>query len=108
TKATQQLEKLGEAAVPGLQKALQGKLSLEARRRIEQILEKLQSWTGQRLQTLRALEVLERLDPAASRPLVEKLARGAAEAWLTREAKAMLGRLASKQRPPQTPAPKAK
>jgi hypothetical protein len=44
---------------------------------------------------LRAVEVLEHLDAAESRRLLETLASGAAEARLTQEAKASLARLAA-------------
>jgi hypothetical protein len=37
-KATEELRRLGERAEPGLRKALEGKLSLEARKRVEELL----------------------------------------------------------------------
>jgi hypothetical protein len=53
-----------------------------------------------RLRSLRALEVLERAGTAEARQLIQRIAAGAAEARLTREAKASLERLA---RQPATP-----
>jgi hypothetical protein len=93
-KAAEQLEKLGEAAQPALQKALAGQPSIEAKRRIQQLLDKLPD-TPERLQPARALEVLERLDTREARQLVAKLADGAPDAWLTQEAKAVNRRLAA-------------
>src|SRR5262249_42132180 len=52
-KAAEELEKLGEAAGPALQKALKGHLSDEVRRRVEHLLEKLDK-SPERLQTVRA------------------------------------------------------
>src|SRR5262249_15206505 len=93
-KAAEQLEKLGEAAQPALQKALAGQPSIEAKRRIQQLLDKLPD-APERLQPARALEVLERLDTREARQLVAKLADGAPDAWLTQEAKAVNRRLAA-------------
>src|SRR5262249_10212093 len=65
-KAAVELQKLGEAAKPALQKALKGQLSIEAKRRIQQLLDRLEEY---RLQPLRALEVLERLDTPETQQL---------------------------------------
>jgi hypothetical protein len=72
-------------------------------RRVEQILEEPRSLSPERVQHLRALEVLERIGTNESRQTVQKLASGAPGAWLTQEAQAMLRRLASKQQEPQSP-----
>ena len=60
-KATSQLEQLAELAEPALRKALAGNPSGEARRRIEELLDKVErrSVAGEQLLALRALEVLE-------------------------------------------------
>lgn len=98
-RAMSELEKLGLAAEPALREALRGKPSLELRRRIEELLEKLAG--GPRLRVLRALEVLEHLATPEARQLVAALAEGDAAATLTQEAKACLSRL--KQRAASKP-----
>src|SRR5205823_10677881 len=59
--AAQELKKISDAAEPGLRKALKEKLPTETRRRVEEILDALggAAVTGERLRTLRAIEVLE-------------------------------------------------
>jgi hypothetical protein len=93
-KAIEGLQKLGEPAEPALRRALKGQPPLEVKRRIEQLLEKLRM-PPERLQALRALEVLERLDTAESRQLLKELTDGAPDAWLTHEVKAINWRLAA-------------
>jgi WD40 repeat protein len=93
-KAMAALEKLGETAGPALREALAGGESLEFRRRIEQLLAKLDGPPSQRnLLAMRALTVLERSGAPEARMLLEELSRGAAGARLTREAQAALVRL---------------
>jgi RNA polymerase sigma factor (sigma-70 family) len=92
-RAMRELEQVGESAEPVLKKALGEKLSLETRRRVEQILERL---TPKRLIALRALEVLEHAGTAEARELLGQLSWGLPEAPLTREAKAVLRRLAGR------------
>jgi WD40 repeat protein len=93
-KATAELKKLGESAGPAMRKALEGKPSLEARRRLERLLHQLRrvSPAPNRVRELRALEVLERIDGAEVRQTLEALAGGMPEARLTQEAKAALRR----------------
>src|SRR5262249_43513329 len=93
-KAVEELEKLGEAGELALRKALNERPSIEVRRRIEQLLEKLRLPPA-RLQALRSLEVLERIDTPEARQLLAKLADGAPDAWLTKETKAISQRLAA-------------
>jgi RNA polymerase sigma factor (sigma-70 family) len=94
-KATAELEKLGESAEPGLRKALDGKPSLEMRRRLEALLQKLQksSLGPELLRELRALEVLEQVGGEEVQRVLAALARGVPEAQLTREARSSLDRL---------------
>jgi RNA polymerase sigma factor (sigma-70 family) len=98
--ASAELAKLGDLAEPALRKALENQSSLEVKRRIEQLLNKLQkeepsSW--EELRALRAVELLERLaEPDADR-LLQDLSAGAAGARLTREAQAARER--RRQRP---------
>jgi WD40 repeat protein len=93
--ATAELEKLAGAAEPALIKLLDTTQSAEVRQRAERILEKVQTPTGtsDRVGTMRALEVLEQIGSAEARQILETLAKGAEEAWLTQEAKGALGRL---------------
>jgi hypothetical protein len=70
-KAATDLEKLGSAAEPALRKALKGQLSPEAQRQVERLLERLGEVPPERLQVLRALEVLEHLGVPESRQLLE-------------------------------------
>jgi hypothetical protein len=102
-KATQELAKLGDTAEIELRKALENQPSDEVRRRIEGLLEKLQTPARlrERLRGLRANEVLEKLGTPEARQVLKTLAQGAAEAELTRDAKAALERLA--KRPPDKP-----
>jgi hypothetical protein len=92
--ATKELEKVGEQALPVLKKALDAKPSLEARKRMERLVEQA---TGQAsaplLRGLRAVEVLEHSGTADSKHVLVALAGGAPNARLTREAKASLQRL---------------
>jgi WD40 repeat protein len=93
-RATIELEKLGEALGPALRKVLTEQSSLEMRRRVKRLLEKLEPTASpENLRVLRALEVLEHIGTAEARRVLERLADGTPEARLTREAKASLARL---------------
>jgi WD40 repeat protein len=98
-KAAQDLEKMGSLIDPILRKALTGVLpSLEVRRRIERILEKIKAEQGggpspDVLRASRALVVLERFGTPEAKQLLEKFAGGMPEAQLTQDAKAALERL---------------
>jgi RNA polymerase sigma factor (sigma-70 family) len=94
-KATEELVKVGEQAEPLVKKALEGKPSVEMRRRLEYVLERLRGSgdSGERLQQARALEALEAMRTPEARAVLEELGGGVADAWLTREAKAALARL---------------
>jgi WD40 repeat protein len=84
-----------EMARPALKQALSGKVSVEARRRIREMLAQLDAMTypPDLLRELRALEVLERIATPEARRVLERVASGAAEAILTIEARASLARL---------------
>jgi hypothetical protein len=101
-RAADELANFDDMAGPALRRALAGKPSLEFRRRAEQLLKK---WAGpitspDALRALRAVEVLERIGTPEARQVLEAVAGGAAEARLTRQARASLGRLAARRRPP--------
>jgi hypothetical protein len=92
--ATREIEKLGGAAGQAIERALaSADASPEKRRRLERLQSQLGVPTGEPLRELRALEVLERLATPESRQFIEKLAKGAPDARLTREAKTALQRL---------------
>jgi RNA polymerase sigma factor (sigma-70 family) len=95
-KAGEEIEKLGSAAVPALKKAMAAGPSAEVRVRIRRLLELLDGKGAQDqvLRQARGVEVLEHVGGAEARRLLQALAGGAADAPLTREAKAALGRLA--------------
>jgi hypothetical protein len=96
--ACTRLAALGESAVPGLRQALLDPLSLDSRRRIERLIERLAAETkspgGERLRAIRALEVIEQIHSSQARAFVFALSNGMEESWLTQEAKAVLGRWA--------------
>jgi hypothetical protein len=98
-RAARELERLGEQAETALRQALKKSPSLEARRRMEALLDQLRGPppTVDQLRALRAIEVLERIDSPEARHLLEKLSRGAAEDRLTREANRSLERLGKRK-----------
>ena len=88
------LEKVGAQVEPPIQTALKGNITLEARRRLEQILKDLPDRPGpETVRTTRAIMALERIGSAEARGVVEALARGAPGARETEEAKGSLERL---------------
>jgi WD40 repeat protein len=96
--ASKELEKLGETATAMVRKALATDVSSEVHVRLEAMLKKQdrarRSPSPQRLQVLRTLEVLEFAGTPEARQRLQKLADGAAESFITREAKAALKRVA--------------
>ena len=79
-KAEDELEKLGELVDPALIQVLAGKPSLETKQRVEKLREKMvtgQAPSGEVLQALRALAVLEEMGTGEARQLLEKLCQGA-------------------------------
>jgi hypothetical protein len=92
-RAGRELETAGEAAEPALRKLLAGRPTPEQRRRAEHLLERLDSWSGERLRTWRALEILEQIGTPAARQVLAQLAQGAPADRLTREAQVALTRM---------------
>jgi hypothetical protein len=94
-KAAEELRRLGERAEPGLRTALKEQPPLEARKRIEELLEgvRVLATAPENLRNLRAVEVLEHIGTPDAREVLRTLATGAPDARLTREAKASLERL---------------
>ncbi|HWG47813.1 MAG TPA: sigma-70 family RNA polymerase sigma factor [Gemmataceae bacterium] len=101
-KAMKQLRRLGERAEPVLRETLKGKLTLEARKRIKELLEDVRALTvsPEGLRRLRAMEVLEHIGTPEARQVLESLAKGAPTARLTQEAKVALDRLAKRRNGP--------
>src|SRR5262249_8398812 len=100
-KAMAALRKAGDQPASALRKILQEQPPLELRRRGLPRRARGHVVTPPvcRVRTLRALELLERLETPAARRLLQDLAGGAPRAWLTRQARAALGRPAA-QAPP--------
>jgi WD40 repeat protein len=94
--ASDALSQLGDRIEENLRTELKRKVSQEVRRRIEELLRKLDAGLlpPGTLQALRAIEVLERIGTRDARCYLERLAKGAPEAWETRAAKSAVGRLA--------------
>jgi RNA polymerase sigma factor (sigma-70 family) len=93
--ATQELQNLGELAAPALRQVLAGQPTLESRRRVQHLLQGCEGPVreGEPLRSVRALAVLEHIGTAAAGEVLAKLAAGAPEARLTREAQDSLERL---------------
>jgi RNA polymerase sigma factor (sigma-70 family) len=92
-RAAEELEKQADAATSLLRQILdKEKPSLEVRRRLQQILQGIDSKL-EALRAVRAVEVLEWIGTADAVRLLEELAKGAEEARLTREAIAAKRRL---------------
>jgi WD40 repeat protein len=89
-KAAKALDDLGEAAEPALRKTLDGKITLEVRQRIEQILEKR---NRDALRNLRTIEALEQIGTADAREVLQGLTKGAANPRIAQGAEAALRRL---------------
>jgi WD40 repeat protein len=93
-RATEALRDIGELALPALRTAASVDAPLERRVRCERLLRMLEySPSPDKLRTLRAIEVLERLNTAESKQILQRLADGAQPARMTEEAKAALARL---------------
>ncbi len=92
--ASRRLAELGEDAEPTLRKALADKPSAEARKRLERILALPRSVPlPEALRSLRALQILEAIGDEPARRVLGRLAGGAADSRLTREARAAGDRL---------------
>jgi RNA polymerase sigma factor (sigma-70 family) len=92
--AEAELKKLDVLAEKAMRQALQSKPPLEVRRRLEQLLQGINDPVPslETLQMLRALAVLEHIASPQAHELLRALGQGAAEAHLTREARAALSR----------------
>jgi hypothetical protein len=93
--AEKKLEALAKLAEPCLRTALAGQITLEYRRRIENLLAKREGpiQSAQTLQILRAIEALEYIATPESRQALENLARQATEPYFQQEARAAANRV---------------
>lgn len=94
-KAARELQQIGETALPALRQALAAKPSVEAQRRLDRLITQIEVMTPDRLQAIRAVEALELMPTAETVQILRRLAKGASEARLTREARESLARLNS-------------
>ncbi len=95
--ASRELAAMGESIKETLRSALTKAESAEARRRLKDLLGKLQGGpTADDLRQLRAVHALELCGTAQARQLLRTLAGGASGARLTRDARAALERLEKK------------
>jgi len=94
-KATKELDSFGESAVPAVRKRMASALSLELGQRARAFLDKFDpsEQSPARLSHIRGIELLEEINTPAARKLLAELAIGAADAPLTLDAAAALGRL---------------
>jgi hypothetical protein len=95
-KAMKELAALGLEARDALREAVGATESAEARRRMEDLLSVTteEDTAGQVFRARRAVLVLERIGTPEAKTLLQTLAKGAADAPLTRDAQAALARLA--------------
>jgi WD40 repeat protein len=93
--ASKELARLGVDAEPALRAALRRDPSPEVRRRIEQLLRDIAQRppAPEVLRRVRSIQILEQIGSPAARDILQTLAKGDPDAWLTREAKASLDRL---------------
>jgi hypothetical protein len=94
-KASAELEKLGPAAEGAVRKALEASSAAEVQRRLRSLLAKIEATRSghEWVVTLRQLELLEHLGSADASKFAEELAKGDADAALTREATRALSRM---------------
>jgi WD40 repeat protein len=94
-KATVDLLKVGERAVPPIDKALAAGPPLEVKKRLEDVRDKLISTvlTDEKLRLYRAIEVLEQIGTPEALQLLQTLAGGAPGAFETTSADAALTRM---------------
>jgi hypothetical protein len=94
-RATEEMEQIGEQAVPALRRAIAGTPSLELRRRVEALLQKAEIGPPfpEQLRTLRAIAALEQIGSAEAQEVLKEFAKGAPEASASHDAKAALERL---------------
>jgi WD40 repeat protein len=98
-RATDLLERHAELVEDDLKRALDADPSLEVRKRLQSLLERIGTGAApppELLEALRALELLESIGTSEARQTVATIARGVAKARLTREAQAVEQRIAKR------------
>jgi len=98
--ARKELAQLAELAEPALRALLKANPSLEQRARVEKLLARFREpiRDGDKLRALRAVELLELAGSLEAIDVLQTLADGAENAYVTREAQAALRRLNKKYR----------
>ena len=93
-RASAELAALGRQVEGALQRALSASRSAEARRRIEELLNKHPPlrWPQDELEADRAVEALELMNSVDARQILRELAEGSPDSRLTKEAKVTLER----------------
>jgi hypothetical protein len=92
--ALQKLVQADRQIVPALRQTLENKPSLEARRRIEEVLRQLVKYPpSEMLRSQRAIAVLEKIGSAEARQVLQELTQGAPTARETQAARESLQRL---------------
>jgi WD40 repeat protein len=96
-KAISELSALRDVAEPALMQVLNGRPSLEVRRRVQHIVYQWEtaSISPELLRAFRVVEVLERINSDKSRHLLREISSGAGTAHLTHAARQALTRLAA-------------
>jgi WD40 repeat protein len=99
-RASQELSNLGEGAEPVLREKLSKEIAVEARDRIEKLIEKCKGHNPppEILGAVRGIEVLERIGSDDAVAILESLAKGIPSARQTQEAKDSLKRLRERKK----------
>jgi hypothetical protein len=94
-KATELLQRLGKGVERALRDKLKTRPPLEVTRRIEEILESIDNGQlpPEQRRQLRAIDVFRRFGTPEARQVLETLAGGTPESWLTQQAKAALAKM---------------
>jgi hypothetical protein len=101
--ATKELTKLGQGAETALREAVAARPSLEAKRRLGQLLKPLgeaKALTAEQQRDVRAVRVLELATASEARKLLESLANEPPGWWVAQEANEALQRLARRDKKP--------
>jgi Tol biopolymer transport system component len=94
--AKTELQKIGEQAAPTIRGHLKGQLSVEVRRKLQEMLDELDQrgiTQPEMIRSLRSIEILELVGTEDARRLLNTLAQGVQEALLTEQAVDSLERL---------------